>query len=374
MIELCDAHPDCLLRKGHTGKHCSTPTQVWSKKFTEKDKYKINKAGTATPRGGEQNGYQNHVSRTNKVIIPYEKLSTVPISEFKDGYNIRLYPDQYFESNSTVYEIFMQEDCQIKVGENAFILYRNELDLRKFPPLEDWVPRYLELDGEVVDSRSSKVIDKGHYLCRFGSKKLNNIINEGAPQGIFAPEYADEKTNFLSKAVLAWLLIKTKDNPYDESDFCHLRAILEKFNLINEQTLSSNHIIKNGYSCCPLCGEIISYNELHQMVDLTNKQGLANAQEQQNGITRSTEVNLFHISPLTFKSLEHKPSKIAWGHATCNTLLGQRTCLSLDQVKRENKEVIIKNFNSSIGWMSKDNKFIRSENGDVWVKISNLSN
>src|ERR1051325_2720644 len=88
----------CRLLRGHRSrKHNPYPSEAWG--FMEaRDKVKLTKAGFATPRGGAKGAYQNHVSRSNRVIVPYEKLTSADLSSYADGYIIRLYPEQYFES------------------------------------------------------------------------------------------------------------------------------------------------------------------------------------------------------------------------------------------------------------------------------------
>ena len=94
--------------------------------FAEIDQNKLAKAGYATPRGGAKNAYQNHVYRNNKVIIPFERIiEGVDLSVYQDGYVVRLYPDQYFESPGKPREEFLNGNTngiEVRVGENAFIL------------------------------------------------------------------------------------------------------------------------------------------------------------------------------------------------------------------------------------------------------------
>jgi hypothetical protein len=196
-IELCGID-NCRLKKGHKGKHNKYPENVWKDLFCKKDVDKVSKAGYATPRGGDKGAYQNHVYRNNKVIIPYERLKNVNLNNYKDGYIIRLFPNQYFKEARVVKEEFLCEDNTIIVGENSFILYRTHDYFEKFPPLNNWTIRHLEKDGEKVTRRGKNVLDVGHYVLRMSTISDRGEISEGAPQGIFAPEYADVETNYLS--------------------------------------------------------------------------------------------------------------------------------------------------------------------------------
>src|SRR3989344_4462273 len=106
---------NCRLIDGHSGSHNSYPTSVW-RFFQQKDKNKIGKAGFATPRGGSKGAYQNHVVRSNKVIIPFERLEVVDLSLYKDGYVVRLLPEQYFESKHRPKSEFLQDSSPVKIG------------------------------------------------------------------------------------------------------------------------------------------------------------------------------------------------------------------------------------------------------------------
>jgi len=337
-----------------------------------KDKNKILKAGFATPRGGSKGAYQNHVVRSNRVIIPFEKLETTSLSYYEDGYVIRLFPEQYFESKGVPKDIFLKENSHIKIGENAFILYRTHESYKKYPPLKEWVICHLEKNGSRVSKRQRDVKDVGHYILRISSLGPKKGVEKGPPQGLFAPEYTNKETNYLCKCILAWLIIHTKESPYATSQAPHLQAILKEENLLNHANFEFNGVLRHGLCCCPLCLKIINYNELHDIVDYEEAIALENASLQVRGATRSTIVNLFHLEPLTYGAIKHVPTNVAWGHAFCNTRLGQRHCMSLPKLKKMDLKVgIIKPEGiETFGWISDDHQFIRGPNGAVWIQIS----
>ena len=378
MFKLC-LDPNCNLPLHHKGKHSFVYKKAWESKFNKDDINKIQKAGYCTPRGGAKGGYQNHVNRNSKVIIPYEKLSEVTLSNYKDGYVIRLFPSQYFSAKNTIADSFLNNP-DIVVGENAFILYRNYEDLESFPPLSEWkirsILKYNKKTGKYdipSDDRRGDIIDSGHYLLRISNSGTNKKQNQfcGPAQGIFAPEYADANTNFLCQAVLAWLLIKTEGSPYDEDDFEHLKAILKKHNLLDSPHFENDYILHNGITTCPLCQRVIKYKELSETISFDDEEGLINSTEQTRS-TRSTKVNLFHMVPLCYASLENTPTQVSWGHATCNTRLGQRRCFSYNDLLNTNIEIAINNGNKQrlLGYANEAQNFIRSEDGDVWIRIS----
>lgn len=364
-ILLCGKE-QCRLPYGHKGSHNTYPTSAWSF-LEEKDQKKIVKAGFATPRGGAKNAYQNHVVRSNRVIVPFEKLDSVPVEEYKDGFVVRLLPEQYFDPTGVVKKEFFDGNTSIEVGKNAFILYRTPKAQTLFPPLPDWKVASLEKNGKPVKERGKDVLDIGHYVVRFSPK-----VQEGVPQGLFAPEYADVKTNYLCKCVLVWLIIHTVGSHYTTTQAKHLQAILEQEGLLNEDNYEFKGMLRRGLCSCPLCLRLIRYEQLHEMVSFDEALGNENASEQIEGATRSTIVNLFHISPLRYDSVLHIPSNVAWGHAVCNTRLGQRPCISLAEIKQMGRKIgIIEDDRiDTFGWISDDEQMIRSPLGAVWIQLN----
>jgi hypothetical protein len=142
--ELC-GYEGCRRIAGHPGSHDLCPAEAWGF-FHNRDRNKISKAGFATPRGGAKGAYQNHVVRNNKVIIPFERLPDLDLTLYKDDYVIRLLPDQYFEGPGVPKAEFRTGARPIRVGENAFLLYRTHESLERLPPLQGWLVRSLFRD------------------------------------------------------------------------------------------------------------------------------------------------------------------------------------------------------------------------------------
>lgn len=368
--ELC-LENGCRRLRAHAGQHDQFPTEAWHF-FAEKDKRKLTKAGFATPRGGARGGYQNHVVRNSQVIVPFERLSDVDLSLYKDGYVIRMLPEQYFVSPGTPRSEFVKPDASVKVGRNAFVLYRTHDALRQYPPLPGWEVRSLLREGQPTADRRGEVEDVGHFLLRLSRIGSDPRRQEGPPQGIFATEYADGDTNFLSKCVLAWLIIQTSASPYTLSQAEHLRAILHHEGLATSEDYEYRGVLRHGLTSCPLCLRFIRYPELHETVTFSGEGALENAAVQVEGATRSTIVNLFHIGPLLYRQLTHVPNNIAWGHAVCNTRLGQRQCYSLAELQQlDLKVAIIREAGvETFGWMSRDWQMIRSPKGAVWIQVN----
>ena len=76
--------------------------------------------------------------------------------------------------------------------------------------------------------------------------------------------------------------------------------------------------------------------------------------------------------PLCYSSLENIPTQVSWGHAICNTRLGQRRCYSFNDLQTTEIEIdITENRNKRLlGYANANQNFIRSQNGDVWIRIA----
>ncbi len=360
----------CRKLLGHTGQHDMYPSVPWAF-MTVKDKDKLAKAGFATPRGGAKGAYQNHVLRSNRVIVPFERLSQAPVASYQDGYVIRIYPDQYFDAPGQIKPTFSQAGAP-QVGTNAFVLYRTHDQLASFPPPADWNVRSLSLNGIQVNERVSGAIDSGEYVLRIAAHGNNAARSDGPPQGIFAPEYANENTNYLAKCVLAWLTSHTVDSPYVATQAQHLETILQDAGIFEPHEWEAMGLLRGGLTCCPLCMKHIRYSELHDQVSFADESSLLNASEQVVNATRSTVVNLFHMAPLTYSDVEHTPQNVAWGHAICNTKLGQRKCYPLSELIADGSKVGIvdqEGLISTFGWISESLEMIRSPAGAVWIRI-----
>ncbi len=360
----------CRKMKNHQGKHDLYTSEPWAF-MKDVDKKKLAKAGFATPRGGAKGAYQNHVTRSNKVIVPYERLKEVSLARYENGYVIRILPEQYFDRPGIVKMEFSRPDAP-QIGVDAFILYRTYDQLDTFPPLSNWNVRSLLLNGKPIQKRKAGAKDVGEYVLRIAPHGRKHSKSEGSPQGIFAPEYATENTNYLAKCILAWLTVQTVDSPYVSSQTQHLEVILKAAGLFQPSEWEAKGLLKNGHTACPLCMRHIKYSALHEQVSFDEEMSLLNASEQIENATRSTVVNLFHMIPLTYSDIDHIPQNVAWGHAICNTKLGQRKCYSFAELVAEGRKVgVVDNAGmiKTFGWISENFEMIKSPTGAVWIGI-----
>lgn len=355
----------CLLQRSHGGNHKAQPT-LWNNILHDpgdRTYKKIVKAGFATPRGGAKGGYQNHVTRSSRVIIPFEHADKVNFSNYEQGAVIRvtapqaagIHENDGFENRGGALYV---EIC----GEyrQAFVLYRSQSDLETFPIPENWYPCEMQVNGISQSRRSANGVDVGHYLRRVP----RDSKNLGIQQGIFAPEYTRRSVNYACQVFLTHLAYRTEGHPRDPNAD-HVEEILKTLNIYNDSLWRHEGIIdKDGVSTCPLCNRRIAYEELHETIDPSLVPGLANSGVQL-GETRSTLVNLYHLRPLLYASeLGHTPQNIAWGHAHCNTFLAQRVSFSLRALMDAGKRPDL-----DLYWDDNE-EFIRASDGRAWVSLT----
>lgn len=178
----------------------------------------------------------------------------------------------------------------------------------------------------------------------------------------------------LVPAYLAYWLLANR--PYLDAvatleDAGHLMAILKAEELLDKDEWNRRGIVAGSKTQCPLCLGRLRYAEYHETLALESEGGLENAGAQVEGATRSTKINLFHLRPLFYKALVHVPTNIGWGHAVCNTRLGQRPCYSVAELEEDGKAITLVGDDGCPrkGRMSMDGVMIRSNHGGVWIEI-----
>jgi hypothetical protein len=75
------------------------------------------------------------------------------------------------------------------------------------------------------------------------------------------------------------------------------------------------------------------------------------------------------MKPLLYgKELHHTPEAVAWGHAICNTLLGQRACVPLAEIEETGVELRYDD-GSMWGFSAADESMLRSNDRGVWARL-----
>jgi hypothetical protein len=354
----------CLKVLGHSA-GCDSTVSVWNNighDPLDRTKKKIIKAGFATPRGGDKGGYQNHVSRSSRVIIPFEHATKVDFTNYEQGATVRVTVPQALELLNSGDLIEVNDYLQVKVNgepQRAFLLYRSSKDMENLPVRKKWVPCGHRVKGKEVTRRNVDGEDFGHYLAR-----IPRGLSAGIQQGIFAPEYVGRKENYACQVLLTYFAYKTIGHKVD-SNYDHVCAILEALGLLQLDKFKLKGILNASEEVtCPLCMRPIEFSELHEAIDPSQVPGLANSGVQL-AETRSTLVNLYHLQPLLYdRILGHTSENIAWGHAHCNTFLSQRKSFSLEELKLNGKVIPNKLYADPSG------VFIRSEDNRAWVSVT----
>ena len=162
--------------------------------------------------------------------------------------------------------------------------------------------------------------------------------------------------------------MQSENNPYKQEHGLHIKKILKKYNCLDiEKFKYYSAIDSNKKLTCPLCLKKIKYEDLHRTADYSDNSHSENAVTQNVYTTRSTQVNVFHMRPLVYGSVEHKPYQVFWGHHHCNTNLGQNRCFSLEEIKQFKKDGKIKNEKI---FADNSQKSIRDEKGNYYIKIT----
>lgn len=279
---------------------------------------------TSQTRGADDDEiYQNRVSRSSTVLLPYNQYLKIkqikPKMDFENGYIVLIDPQTYFAEKKKEFE-----KIGLVLGNNMLIFFEKREDWNlynpeklKFSPAKK---RIAPLGGEFVARIPALTAKENNKKILLG---FNKTKLKGA--GIRAYEYADNQTLKLTVIQLEsifWLckdsievVVKygmTKDNA-EERKRCII-DIAQNNSLLNFDELIRSRILNNSRNTvCPLCLEELSsvgfFTKMEQaegreVVDLT-----------------VTQLNLFHIEELRYGLFNHRPYNLGWGHHHCNTVV-----------------------------------------------------
>jgi BstXI restriction endonuclease len=282
---------------------------------------------TGQTRGADDDEiYQNRVSRSSTVLIPYGCWELCDEmrdggEHYENGFIVLISPTDYSSNPNIADELTAKG---LMLGVNAVVFYETR---------EQWEANNPEeLGWEAAISRVNPL--GGFYVARIpattatenGGKIIRGFdqtAKKGA--GIRVYEYASSVTisncRFQLEA-LFWLCADSDRvavaNGMQARDVELRRtAILAKcaeLELLDYARLTHSRILNaRNRTICPLCLEELS------------GQGFFNRMEQAEGREVSdltiTQLNLFHINELRYGVLNHRPYNLGWGHHHCNVVV-----------------------------------------------------
>lgn len=281
---------------------------------------------TGQTRGADDDViYQNRVSRSSTVLIPYShwELCSKPqdrASKYENGFIVLISPSDYFRDRNISTVLAAKG---LAIGSNALVFYEtreqwraNNPDDRKWKGAKK---RTKPLGGQYVARipATTAAEDSKKIIRGFDGTKM-----KGA--GIRVYEYASTATIAtcrLQLEALFWLCCDSDrvavSNGMTAEDAATRRvAVLEKCRetgLLDKAKLAKARILNaRGNTICPLCLEEFS------------GQGFFSRMEQAEGREvpdlTVTQLNLFHICELRIGVLNHRPYNVGWGHHHCNVV------------------------------------------------------
>lgn len=287
-------------------------------------KTKIYKTGQT--RGADNDViYQNRVSRSSTVLIPYdlwESVSPLPVGEtnFENDLIALIQPKTYFKNASIEREL---SDKGLALGKNALVFYQLREDWDNFAPRDKgWSP---------ANSRKNPL--GGEYVARIAATTAEGgeRINEGYTStgckgaGIRLFEYAPPEEIKMCRVqleALFWMCYNSieavsgigmsESDANKCKDYCLAEA--KKKDLLDFDKLSRERMINSEQvTICPLCLEPL--NALGFLSRLAQAEG-----REVHDLT-VTEINLFHIKELRYGEYNHKTYNLGWGHHHCNVVV-----------------------------------------------------
>jgi hypothetical protein len=301
---------------------------------------------TGQTRGADDDViYQNRVSRSSTVLIPYScwEACSKPqdgSSEYENGFIVLISPSDYFGARN-ISEVLRARG--LAIGSNALVFYETRDQWKASNPDDlKWKAakkRTKPLGGQYISRipATTAAEDSGKIIRGFDGTKM-----KGA--GIRVYEYASTATIAKCRLQLESLLglccdservavsngMTAKDAATRKAavlDKCRETGLLDEAKLVKARTLNGR-----SNTICPLCLEELS------------GQGFFSRLEQAEGRAvpdlTVTQLNLFHIGELRIGVLGHRPYNVGWGHHHCNVVVKdsgiQKTLQWMQEVLNKN--------------------------------------
>lgn len=282
---------------------------------------------TGQTRGADDDViYQNRVSRTSTVLIPYPQwgqASSPPDgdTQFANGFIALIPPLHYFGNPQIENEL---QDQGLEIGRNALVFYQTRAEWNaNNPEARGWTPavsRTSPLGGQYVARISATTaIDNGGKIIR------GFTTTQGKGAGIRLFEYASDvviKHCRIQLEAIFWMCRDALDVAIQNgmsAENAQIRSAhnlqqCERDGLLDLSRLREARIINaNGKTICPLCLEELSgagfFSRLEQ------------AEGREVHDLTVTQLNLFHISELRYGVYNHRPYNLGWGHHHCNVVV-----------------------------------------------------
>lgn len=300
---------------------------------------------TGQTRGADDDEiFQNRVSRTSTVLIPFSQFDSVMEAAkqrppFENGYIVLVNPIDYFTRSPSVFE-----SRGLRIGDNLLIFYETREQWEAFNPVTK----------RLVPASSRRPPLNGHFVARVpattaaeGGQKIVAGFNETSSKGagIRVYEYADPKTIEAVRLQLEALFWHCEDSLDTVSEYGMresaaktrkdaVTSIASESGLLDYAALQKSRTVgQDRHTMCPLCLEAFSsrgfFSRMEQapgreVVDLT-----------------VTQLNLFHIRELRYGEFNHRPYNVGWGHHHCNIVVRdsgiQATLLWMSEVLERNR-------------------------------------
>lgn len=280
---------------------------------------------TGQTRGADDDEiYQNRVSRTSTVLIPYNfwqqwKLPNGQL--YEKGFIVLISPDDYFGAQDIAATLAAEG---LALGVNALVFYESRAQwVAHNPDALGWTEanqRTGQLGGQYVARvPATTAADNGAKINR----GFTGTSIKGA--GIRVYEYASAETIKhcrLQLETLFWMCHNAEavaeTNGMTAAQVTTRKAAIlktcQQIGLLDIARLTDARMLNAaGRTICPLCLEELS------------AQGFFNRMEQAEGRAvldlTITQLNLFHIEELRLGEWNHRPYNLGWGHHHCNVVV-----------------------------------------------------